>query len=65
MDENEKSYKFFDKLTFVPLYLSVPAPVSRMTTLDICLRDEFNRVIDLNGRDFTLLLEMVVSEELI
>jgi len=65
MDENEKSYKFFDKLTFVPLYLSVPAPVSRMTTLDISLRDEFNRVIDLNGRDFTLLLEMVVSEELI
>jgi len=36
-----------------------------MTTLDISLRDEFNRVIDLNGRDFTLLLEMVVSEELI
>jgi hypothetical protein len=36
-----------------------------MTTLDISLRDEFNRVINLNGRDFTLLLELVVSEELI
>jgi hypothetical protein len=65
MDENDKSYKFFDKLTFVPVYLSAPASISRMTTLDISLRDEFNRVINLNGRDFTLLLELVVSEELI
>ncbi len=58
-DELRDNYKFLNKETFEPLYSSYPAPISRMATLDIALRDEFDRCIDLNGRDFTLLLEVV------
>lgn len=58
-DELRNNYKFLNKDTFQPLYSSYPAPISRMATLEIALRDEFDRCIDLNGRDFTLLLEIV------
>ncbi len=64
MDENNQSYKFFDKVTYEPVYISAPAPVSRMTTLNVELRDEFNRLIDLNGRDFTVLLEFTIQDEI-
>ena len=58
-DELRNNYKFLNKDTFQPLYSAYPAPISRMATLEIALRDEFDRCIDLNGRDFTLLLEIV------
>jgi hypothetical protein len=58
-DDVRNNYKFLNKETFEPLYLSYPAPISRIATLEIALRDEFDRCIDLNGRDFTLLLEVV------
>lgn len=57
-DELRNNYKFLNKDTFEPLYSSHPAPISRIATLDISLRDEFDRLVDLNGRDFTLLLEV-------
>jgi hypothetical protein len=57
-DELRNNYKFLNKETFEPLYSSYPAPISRIATFDIALRDEFDRCIDLNGRDFTLLLEV-------
>ena len=58
-DELRNNYKFLNKETYEPLYSSYPAPIARMATLDVSLRDEFDRCIDLNGRDFTLLLEVV------
>ena len=58
-DELRNNYKFLNKETFEPLYSSYPAPISRIATLEIALRDEFDRCIDLNNRDFTLLLEIV------
>lgn len=58
-DELRNNYKFLNKETFEPLYSSYPAAISRIATLEISLRDEFDRCIDLNGRDFTLLLEVV------
>jgi hypothetical protein len=58
MDETINQHKFLNKETFEPLYESYPAPISRISTLDIALRDEFDRLIELSGRDFTLLLEM-------
>ncbi len=61
-DELRNNYKFLNKETFEPLYNSYPAPISRMATLDIIFRDEFNRIVDFNGRDFTLLLEVVFLE---
>lgn len=57
-DELRNNYKFLNKETFEPLYSSYPAPISRIATFEIALRDEFDRCVDLNGRDFTLLLEI-------
>jgi hypothetical protein len=62
MDECCGSYKFLNKETFEPIFCSFPAAISRTATLDIALRDEFDRLVDLNGREFTLLLEMTVLD---
>jgi len=58
-DELRNNYKFLNKETYEPLYSSYPAPISRISTLDISFEDEFDRIVDFNGRDFTLLLEVV------
>jgi hypothetical protein len=58
-DELRNNYKFLNKETFEPLYSSYPAPISRIATFEIAIRDEFDRCVDFNGRDFTLLLEIV------
>lgn len=58
-DELRNNYKFLNKETYEPVYSSYPAPISRIATIDIALRDEFDRCLNLNGRDFTLLLEVV------
>jgi hypothetical protein len=62
MDQIVNNYKFLNKETFEPLYSSYPAPISRISNLDIALRDEFDRLVDLNGRDFTILLEILSLE---
>lgn len=62
MDSGYGNYKFLNKETYEPLFQAKPAPIARMATLDIALRDEFDRLIDLNGRDFTLLLEVEYCE---
>jgi hypothetical protein len=62
MDTAHGNYKFLNKETFEPLFQAKPAPIARMATLDFSLRDEFDRLIDLNGRDFTLLLEVEYCE---
>jgi hypothetical protein len=62
MDMNEQTYKTFSRDTFEPLFISSPAPIARISTLDIALRDEFDRLINLNNRDFTLLLEILYFE---
>ena len=61
-DELRNNYKFLNKETFEPLYTAWPAAISRIATLDISIRDEFDRCVDFNGRDFTLLLEVVVLD---
>jgi hypothetical protein len=62
MDASEYTYKTFNKDLFQPLFVSKPAPIARMTTLDIALRDEFDNLIQFGGRDFTLLLEIEYLE---
>lgn len=62
MDTCSGNYKFLNKETYEPLFQAKPAPIARMATIDIALRDEFDRLIDLNGRDFTLLLEIEYCE---
>jgi hypothetical protein len=58
MDGTYSGYKFLNKETFQPIFFAFPAPIARVATLDVALRDEFDRPVDLNGRDFTLLLEI-------
>lgn len=61
-DDLHNNYKFLNKETYEPLFTSYPAPIARMATIDISIQDEFDRVVDFNGRDFTLLLEIVTLE---
>jgi len=62
MDAAEYTYKTFTKEVFQPLFVSKPAPIARMTALDIAMRDEFDNLIEFGGRDFTLLLEIEYLE---
>lgn len=58
MDEPSLTYKTLTKDLFQPTYTATPTPIARIATLDISLRDEFHNILNLNGRDFTLLLEI-------
>ena len=55
-------YKTFTQENFEPFFQASPAPIARLTTLTISLRDEFDRILNFNGRDFTFLLEIVYLE---
>ena len=61
-DSGDTVNKTFSKDTFEPTFISSPAPISRLTTLDLSLRNEFDYLVNFNGRDFTLLLEIVHLE---
>jgi hypothetical protein len=54
----EKDYVFLDKDTDHSMFESSPAPISRITTLEVSLRDEFNRPLDINRRDYSLVFEI-------
>jgi hypothetical protein len=47
---------------YTPIYYSAPAPISRMSTLTISIRDEFYRLIDLGGHEFNLIFEFTVLD---
>lgn len=55
-------YKYLDKETIQSIFESSPAPISRMANLNVSFRDEFNRLIDLNHRESTLILEITHLE---
>lgn len=63
MDEPNLPYKYLNKELFEPLYCSSPAPIARMATLDISLMDQFDNLVDLCGRDWTLLLEIIYYDQ--
>jgi hypothetical protein len=58
----EKDYIFLNKETDHPIFESAPAPISRITTLEVSLRDEFNRPLDVNRRDYSLVFEITHLE---
>jgi len=58
----EKDYVFLDKDTDHSMFESSPAPISRVTTLEVSLRDEFNRPLDINRREYTLVFEVTHLE---
>jgi hypothetical protein len=56
------NYLFLDKETDLSLFESSPAPIARIMSLDISFRDEFNRVVDFNQRESTLVFEITHLE---
>ena len=62
LDQNAGGYYTLNRDTYTPIFYSAPAPISRIATLNISLRDEFYRVVDLGGHDFTLVFEITFLE---
>lgn len=58
LDQNTGGYYTLNRDTYTPIFYSAPVPISRIATLNISLRDEFYRVVDLGGHDFTLVFEV-------
>lgn len=59
---NKQPYLFLDKQTDMPIYESSPAPIARMSGLQISFRDEFNRVMNFRGKEVNLVLEFTHLE---
>jgi hypothetical protein len=57
-----EDYIFLNKETVQSIYESSPAPISRITTLEVSLRDEFGRPLDVNRRDYSLVFEITHLE---
>lgn len=62
LDGDTNGYKFLNKETFSPISYSLPQPIAKLQSIHIEFRDEFHRLIDFNGKDFTLLLELTALE---
>jgi len=58
LDQIRDGYYTLNKDIHMPIYYSSPAPVARIATLNISLRDEFYRPVDLGNHDFTLMFEI-------
>ena len=62
LDSVKDSVKYLNKETDYPLLEFSPAPLSRLSLLEISLRDEFYRLLDTQNKEFTLLFEIVHLE---
>ena len=58
LDQVHDGYYTLNKDIHAPIFYSSPAPISRIATLNISIRDEFYRLVDLGKHDFTLLFEI-------
>jgi len=56
------NYLLLNKETDHSIFESSPAPIARIMTLNISFRDEFNRVVDFNQRESTLVFEITHLE---
>lgn len=54
--------KYLNKETFDTNIVPAPAALSRIAVLDISLRDEFFNLINTQGREMSLLLELVIVD---
>ena len=62
LDQQTNGYKFLNKDTLTPASYSLPQPYSRLQTLNIEFRDEFYRLVNFNGKDFSLLFQLTLLE---
>jgi len=58
LDQQTNGYYTLNKDLHTPIFYSAPAPISRISALNISIRDEFYRLVDLGWHDFTLLFEI-------
>lgn len=58
----KEDYIFLNKDTVQSIYESSPAPISRISTFELSLRDEFGRPLDINRRDYSLVFEITHLE---
>lgn len=58
LDQVRDGYYTLNKDIHAPIFYSAPAPISRIATLNISIRDEFYRLVDLGKHDYTLLFEI-------
>lgn len=56
------NYIYLDKETDHSTFVSSPAPIARMANLEITLRDEFNRLVDVQHRELSLVFEITHLE---
>jgi hypothetical protein len=62
LDEIKDGVKFLNKETDYPVIEFNPAPLSRLSLLEISIRDEFYKLLDLQNKEFTLLFEITFLE---
>lgn len=62
LDDTRNGYYYLQKDTYSPVYVSFPAPLARLSVLDVSLRDEFFRPVDLGKKDYTLIFEITFLE---
>lgn len=58
LNPGQANYLLLNKETDHSCFTSSPAPISRMSNLEITLRDEFNRNVDLQYRELNLVFEI-------
>jgi len=62
LDDHSNGYKFLNKDTLTPASYSLPQPYARLQTMNIEFRDEFFRLVNFNGKEFSLLLQLTLLE---
>ena len=58
LDDVLSGVKYLNKETDYPILEFSPAPLSRLSLLEISLRDEFNNLLDTLNKEFTLIFEL-------
>ena len=62
LDQITDGYYPLNKDMHTPIFYSAPAPLARMAELNVSIRDEFYRLVDLGWHDFTLMFEITFIE---
>ena len=62
INPGEKDYITLDQVIQTSLFESKPAPIARISNLQISLRDEFSRLLNINMRELTLILDITHLE---
>lgn len=60
--DQKSGYYSLNKDTHTPIFYSSPAPIARMATMTISLRDEFYRLLDIGNQNYTLMFELTLLE---